>query len=300
MSQWKGRTRGGLTGHKIFVFIIRKMGLGAAYFLCNFVSLYFIVTARAPYRHIFRFYRHAMGKGRLRSFSMAYRNFYTFGTILIDKTALLSGAVKNFKLIHEGEAGIRNLISMKKGGIVLNGHTGNWEIAGHLLGNIFPARFNILMYDGENAAVRDYLQSLHTSAHAGVIVIRDNTAHLEEIKNALARCEYIAMNGDRFLEGNKTIRCTFMGREAHFPAGPFYMAGKFSVPLVFAFSMKEKNRTYRFYSSEPVIVRDFFQLKKREDALKEAAQAFANDLERIARKYPLQWFNYYDFWKSAS
>jgi predicted LPLAT superfamily acyltransferase len=38
-------------------------------------------------------------------------------------------------------------------------------------------------------------------------------------------------------------------------------------------------------------------LKKRDELLREALGAFVVAFENIVKKYPLHWFNYYDFWK---
>jgi predicted LPLAT superfamily acyltransferase len=36
---------------------------------------------------------------------------------------------------------------------------------------------------------------------------------------------------------------------------------------------------------------------KRQQLLEAFAQEFADSIELMVRKYPLQWFNYYNFWK---
>jgi len=41
-NDWSGKSRGGASGYLIFVFIIRRAGLGAAYALLSLVALYFI------------------------------------------------------------------------------------------------------------------------------------------------------------------------------------------------------------------------------------------------------------------
>jgi len=38
-------------------------------------------------------------------------------------------------------------------------------------------------------------------------------------------------------------------------------------------------------------------LKKRNEFLREALAAFVEIFEKTVIKYPLHWFNYYDFWK---
>jgi len=36
---------------------------------------------------------------------------------------------------------------------------------------------------------------------------------------------------------------------------------------------------------------------KIREQMSQMAQNFAENLEEIVRKYPTQWFNYFDFWK---
>ena len=45
MAAWKGKTRGGLTGYKIFIAILKNLGLPFAYLLLYFVAFYFFVFA---------------------------------------------------------------------------------------------------------------------------------------------------------------------------------------------------------------------------------------------------------------
>jgi len=37
-------------------------------------------------------------------------------------------------------------------------------------------------------------------------------------------------------------------------------------------------------------------MKTREAGLQQAVSDYASTLETMVRKYPLQWFNYYNFW----
>ncbi|CDC99937.1 putative uncharacterized protein [Alistipes sp. CAG:268] len=60
------------------------------------------------------------------------------------------------------------------------------------------------------------------------------------------------------------------------------------------FVMKEGVKRYRIFvdridAGDP-------GASKRE-RMEHAARTFAAQLERIVRRYPTQWFNYYDFWE---
>jgi predicted LPLAT superfamily acyltransferase len=109
--------------------------------------------------------------------------------------------------------------------------------------------------------------------------------------------EIIAMNGDRYMPGNRTITCNFMSREADFPVSPFYMAGKYNVPVVYVFAMKETKYHYHFYATPPRNLENFGNLKLREETLKKVVFEYVARLEKMLYKYPVQWFNYYNFWK---
>jgi len=129
-------------------------------------------------------------------------------------------------------------------------------------------------------------------------VIRDDFSHLLEIKQALADKEIIAMHGDRFIEGNKTVGLDFMGRVALFPIGPVNMAAKFKVPVSFVFAVKETGSHYHFYATPLHQVAFSANLHQREVNYRAALEIYTKKFEEIVVKYPLQWFNFYNFWKS--
>ena len=173
---------------------------------------------------------------------------------------------------------------------------GNWEIAGQLL-NRLEKRINIILFDAEHQRIKGYLSDVMNTRNVNFIVIRDDFSHLQEIKQALANKEIVAMHGDRFIEGNKTVTLDFMGKPAAFPIGPMNMAAKFKVPVSFVFAVKETSSHYHFYATPLHHVAFTTHLKQREENFREALEIYTRKFEEILRKYPLQWFNYYEFWK---
>ena len=293
MSSWEGKTRGGVLGHKIFVWTLRYPGLPFAYFLLSFVVVYFVATSGRAFKAIFYFYHKIMKFGRFTAFISIYRNYYMFGQILLDKTAMLAGFQQKFTFSFEGEEYLRQ---MKNGGLLVSAHVGNWEIAGQLL-NRLEKRINIILFDAEHERIKGYLADIQANRNVHFIIIKDDFSHLMEIKTALSNKEIVAMHGDRFIEGNKTVIIDFMGKPAAFPVGPVNMAAKFNVPVSFVFAVKESCKHYHFYAT-PLHYSTFTtNLKQREENLRAAVTIYVRKLEEILNKYPLQWFNYYDFWK---
>ncbi len=293
MSSWEGKTRGGVLGYKIFVLTLKYLGLRFSYFLLSFVVIYFLATSGKAFKAIFQFYNRVMKYSRFKAFFSIYLNYYMFGQILLDKIAMLAGFQQKFTFDFEGEEYLRQ---MNDGGLLVSAHVGNWEIAGQLL-NRLEKKINILLFDAEHQRIKGYLSDVLSARNVNFIVIRDDFSHLLEIKQALANKEIIAMHGDRFLEGNKTVILDFMGKPAAFPIGPVNMAAKFNIPVSFVFAVKERSTHYHFYATPLTKVVFTTNLKKREENFREALSLYSEKFEEILQKYPLQWFNYYDFWK---
>ena len=70
------------------------------------------------------------------------------------------------------------------------------------------------------------------------------------------------------------------------------MAVQKEIPVLAVFVMKEGMKKYRVFLRK---IECDSQAKKR-DQMTQLAQSFATQLEDIVRRYPTQWFNFFDFW----
>jgi len=293
MSSWKGKTRGGVLGYKIFVWTLKYLGISFAYFLLNFVVAYFVFTSPKAFKSLFSYFRNSQGFSFLRSLISIPRNYYLFGQVLLDKIAMLAGFQSKFTFDFEGEEYLRQ---MGKGGLLISAHIGNWEIAGQLL-NRLEKKINIILFDAEHNQIKGLMSEVLTNRQVHFITIKDDLSHLTEIKHALTNGEIIAMHGDRYIAGNKTMQIDFLGKPASFPVGPVNMAAKFGVPVSYVFAIKESRSHYHFFATPCSMIPYSGNLEKREKNFRVALSAYVEFLEKIIKRYPLQWFNYYDFWK---
>jgi predicted LPLAT superfamily acyltransferase len=225
---------------------------------------------------------------------MIYRNYYVFGQTLLDKIIVMGGMDNQFTYHFDGEENLRHIVAKGKGGILLSAHVGNWEAAGHLL-NRLNAKINVVMFDGEDQQIKQYLHEVTGGRNFKVIVIKNDLSHVYAIGDALAKNELICLHADRFLEGNKTVSRNLLGADALFPLGPFALANGYNVPVSIVFAFKERTTHYHFYGSQPLIrLADEDQNAFRNRLI----TSFVGELEQKIRMYPAQWFNYYDFWKN--
>jgi len=293
MATWEGKSRGSVIGYRIFVWSIKNLGLDFAYFLLVFVSAYFVFASKKAFRSMFYYFHIRLKQNRFKSILSIFRNYYLMGQGLIDRTAVLSGLKDKFNFIHEGK---ENLMEMRDGGIIISGHIGNWEVGGKAL-DFFGKKINLVILDGEEQAIKNYISDIQTDRNVHFIKIGNDFSHLFKIKQALENKEFVSFLGDRFLDGNQTVRIDFLGEPALFPLGPWQIASYFNVPVSYVFAVKESRKKYRFFATPLKIIPYVRNPMQRSELVIDSIKEYVSEFERITRKYPLQWYNYYNFWK---
>jgi predicted LPLAT superfamily acyltransferase len=290
-TSWEGRSRGTALGYRIFVWLLKLGGLKAAYGLLHFVTVYyrwFASGATQPLKVLYQ----KLGYGSAEAKKLIQRNLIIFGQTLIDKIAVLSGNAKELSFTHEGVEHIEQLIKDGKGGLLVSAHLGNWEVAGHLLKRI-EAPVNILMYEGEAEQIKAVMEQFDNKRSFNIISVKDDLSHIYELSAALNRNELVCVHADRFRPGNRTMEHDFLGEKAKFPAGPFILASKLKAPVCFVFAFKETNFHYHFYAFRSKVYEG-----RGTDGMERMLDDYVSLLEQKLRKYPAQWFNYFDFWKT--
>ncbi|MBS1765733.1 MAG: lysophospholipid acyltransferase family protein [Bacteroidetes bacterium] len=288
MSQWDGRSKGTALGYRIFIYLIDKFGVKAAYRLLWFVSYYYYLFGGNPKKNIINFYTKALQMPLSEAKKLCRKNFYYLGQTLIDRNAFLLGKAKAFTHHFENEEFLVELQQQNRGGILISAHIGNWETAGNLLHKRISKTINVLMLEAEEKKIKKVLDETTGGARFNIIAIKNDLSHIVKINNALEANELIAMHADRFTDGVKTITLDFLGKKARFPWGPFLIASKFNAPVTFVFALKDGDFHYELSATKPLTGKY---------TPEEIAKLYVEELEKKVKKYPVQWFNYYDFYK---
>jgi len=292
MASWQGKSSGTRFGYSIFVFILKRLGVLPAYFILRFVTLYYLFFSYQSNRHLWKYFHEILGYNWRKSWVSIYRNYYLFGQTIIDKIVVMSGIRNPFTFEFDGEENLHLMAEGGKGGLLISAHLGNYEIAGHLLKRL-KTPINLVMYDGEQEQIKAYLEKVTGKRNMKLILIKNDISHIYAINEALKNNELVCMHADRFVEGNKTLTTAFLNHPAPFPMGPFVLATTFKVPVSFVFAFKENYRHYHFYASPLKTYSDINRTEKVKTMLEE----FVTAMEQKIKQYPLQWHNYYDFWK---
>ncbi|HET8737735.1 MAG TPA: lipid A biosynthesis acyltransferase [Pricia sp.] len=286
---WEGKSRGTLLGYQIYIFFLRKLGIGTAYFVLRFVIVYYVLFSPKSNRDIYTYFRKRHGYSKWDSIRNIYQSYYTFGQTLTDKVAISTGLRDRFTYSHNGIEHIDNLLKRNQGGILISGHVGNFEISHYFLEDRYSiSKISMVTTHAEHREIKDYMERISVKSHLKFIVVKDDMSHIFEIHTAIDAGGLVVFTGDRYMPGNKTLTETFLGKKAHFPMGPYLLASRLNLPVLFVYFMKGSNRHYDLYAETAE-----FRARDAQGLLRE----YTESMEGILKKYPLQWFNYFDFWK---
>jgi predicted LPLAT superfamily acyltransferase len=126
----------------------------------------------------------------------------------------------------------------------------------------------------------------------------------ERLKNG----ELVVIAGDRTSANsanakNRFLMIPFLGKDAPFPYGTFLIESLLDVPSYAVFALRQKDVSFSslfdlHVHKIPVDfhLEDGISRKDRVARIEEAAHFFAAYLEHYCKKYPYQWFNFFDFW----
>ena len=272
---------------RTLVRLFRWMPLGVLYGVMALVVPFYMLLDKKGFYASYDFARKRLGKSRTGSFFHVYRNEYRMGQVVLDRFAAFAG--KRFDLERSGVQRFYELAGSGQGFLMLSSHTGCFELVGLQLPS--PVPIHALVFPGETETVMKHRDRMFQQTNVSMIAAREDLSHLFQINNALADGQIVSMPGDRVFGAKRTVRSLFFGQPAAFPCGPFSLALQREVPVLFVMVMKEARRRYHVYVEELTATGT-----NRQERLQSLSDAYAGMLERIIRRYPDQWFNFYDFW----
>tara|TARA_R100000306_G_scaffold46671_2_gene44519 strand:+ start:67565 stop:68482 length:918 start_codon:yes stop_codon:yes gene_type:complete len=285
---WTGKSRGTVFGFKVFVFFIKNFGTRAAYLLMHLPIPYFCLFSRSNVKGLRYYFRKRLHYSWLKSSVSIYKTYYNFGQTLVDKIAIPIGNKDKYTYEFDGEEHITEMLALGEGGILISAHVGNFELAQYFFKQRnFDTAISIVITDQDHEDIKEYLGQFTKREHVNFIIVKEDLSHIFEINAALAQNRIVCISGDRFLNKAKTLEAKLLGKKAKFPIGPFQIATRLQVPVLFVYVMREPKRHYHLYARKVKI-----EQRDAQDLLNK----FADHLERVVKKYPLQWFNFYDFW----
>ena len=291
--EWAGTTYGNAWMHKWLIRMLRHIDVRILYL---FVAIFVIPVCLVlnPSRGIaYRYFRHRIGYGRLKSAWKTYVNHCLFGQVVVDKFAMYAG--KKFDVEVENYNEFLERASREEEGFVqLSAHIGSYEIAGYTLA-VEGKSFNALVFAGEKASVMQNRNKMFADTNINMIAIQPDMSHLFEIDKALTDGGIVSMPADRINGSQKCIEHVFLGAKAKFPLGPFSVATMRGLDVLAVNVMKDSLLGYKIYVTPLAYDKE----ASRQEQIRQLSSAYVAELEKRVRQYPTQWYNYFEFWQEG-
>ncbi|MCL1928063.1 MAG: hypothetical protein FWG07_04630 [Treponema sp.] len=247
---------------------------------------------------------------KCRSFFGPLRHMVAFSLALIEKLQTWSGNF-SFNNIHFHDDDIDELIRRLdegKGAFLICSHLGNSELLRGLAhykqtGVSRWVPVNSVIDTQVTANFTRMLKELNPQSGLGIIgtnnIGPDTAIFLEE---KLAAGELVVIAGDRtsIHTTGKNHLLPFLGKEAPFSFGVFYLAALLKAPVYFIFALRRGdlsiNPEYDMYVHKSPLLLECTK-KERVVRSSELACSFAALLEGYCIERPFQWYNFFNFWQ---
>lgn len=288
--KWTGTTYGNGWMHKWLIRLLRWTDVRVIYAINAVIIVPACLLFRESRSIIYRYFRERQGYGVFKAAWKTYVNHCLFSQVVVDKFAMYAG--KKFNIETEGYDHFLALAAQKEGFVQLSSHIGNYEIAGYtLVAESKP--FHALVFFGEKQSVMDNRQHMFAETNIKMIPVRDDMSHLFLINDALENGDTVSMPADRIFGSQKTISVPFLGKQASFPLGPFSVVTMRGLDTLAVNVMKTSTKSYKIC----VTPLKYDKEAPRKQQIRELAEAYVAELERIIKLYPEQWYNFFEFWK---
>ncbi len=295
---------GALSGMRFLILIYKLFGrVGFDVILVPVMAYFFVrrTSARRASKDYLRRVRAAYPESLpKRSITwLSFRHFMAFGHSLLDKYIAWSQTPTDIAMDPEEEKLLFALVSSGKGCLVIGSHFGNLEYSRGISARHPELVINVLLYDQHAENFSALMKDAKSDSRMNLIQVTDMDIALAfSLREKVQRGEWVVIAGDRVPvgEGSRVCNASFFGGKADFPVGPYVLASLLHCPVYLM---------HCFLAGDDYRVRvEFFQddfqvdRKNRQLAYENAAQIFASSLEKQVARYPLQWFNFFDFWQA--
>ena len=284
--------------YQLLILLSKKWGAWImTFFIWPVTTAYFILFPRRVAVGI-DFYRSLYpDRSRLFHLSCVWRQYHRFSRLFVDRFYLHEGMT--VATTSEGWEYLEEALDKKTGGIVLMSHMGTWEMAAGLIRQKRP-HLPLLLYMGKKHQEKIGAFIKKGLSQSGIrIVTADpdggSPLNIIDAVQFLREGGLVSLTGDRVWSGKeRTVAVRMFGREARVLEAPHVLALLSGAPILVFFSFRTGPKHYHMTVSEPYRVQSD-QRSQRKEAIGRSAQLYADHLERMLRKYPLEWFHFESF-----
>ena len=240
------------------------------------------------------------------------RHIISFALSLLDKLQSWCGKfkLKNVCFQDDDIEELKRELEEGKGVVLVISHLGNVETLRGLLnyGKTGVSRkipFTAVMDVKVTSNFTTMLKEMNPDSNMDVIgadEIGPGSALVFEEKIASGGMVLVAGDRTSALDSSKNIILPFLGKNAPFASGMFYIASLMNTSVYFVFGLRKNELSvkseYEMHVHKSNLSFEGTR-KERKEQTEKLAVSFAYFLEIYCKKHPFQWYNFFNFWKNG-
>jgi predicted LPLAT superfamily acyltransferase len=281
---------------RIMTWLSLRLGRRAARAVLHLIASYFLLFAPASRRASRDYLRRALGRSA--HWHELYRHFFSFAATVHDRIYLLNRRFDLFDFEVHGEDTLRNLLASGNGLFLIGAHLGSFEVIRALGRKDTDLHIAMVMHVDNAQKINAMLAAINPDAVQDIIGLGHIDSMLKVREHLEDGC-VVGMLADRTTGNDTLYPVQILGTDAHLPSGPLRMAAMLQRPVVFMTGLYLSGNRYAIHF-DPLA--DFSDVARgqRDAALEVAITRYAELLDQYCRQAPYNWFNFFDFWQSAS
>lgn len=213
---------------------------------------------------------------------------YNLAVALYEHTIMGRLNKRNYTKYLKGEM-MENLFNAHREGngvIILSAHTGNYEWGAALM-SLTGFSVSSMSLEYRSEYIKNIYEINRKKVGINVFYVRKSFAGPTRF---LKDGGVLAIACDRNFD-EVPVSVKLFNRETEIPKGAFFLASRLNIPLVPAFSLKEKDGLYHVYFEKGY--------KITKDEIESGANKYASILAKYIKKYPEQWYVFDRIWKES-
>lgn len=221
--------------------------------------------------------------------AMYYEHLRIFAVTMVDRF-ITKIDPQSYSFVYDD--GDTPLEIFKDATVLIQSHFGGWASSSSVART--TNTINVVMQESLMDGIKSIEESLDIKSNITVIDLNKGAIAVSiAIANALMANEVVAIMGDRASNDKAVIKTQFLGQSASFNKNPFQIAYKMSKPILVYFVLYIGMKKYKI----EYIKIDMNKEKKEAEAIEEALNIYVKEYEKVIRRYPNQWLNFFDFWQ---
>ena len=280
---------------KVTVYFSHRLGVWFFRTFSWFIATGYFFLFFTRVAHSLKFYRALFpGHNFFCHLYCVWKQYHNFTDVYLHR--FVAKFKDEVEFTKEGWEYLDEAVEKKTGAIIVMSHIGNWELAAEMLNR---RGLPVMLYLG--AKHKEQVESIHKEklAKSGIRIVTTSEkesspfALLEGI-NFLREGGIVSMTGDRLWGDQRSVKVNFLGHEVQLPDTPHLFALMAGAPLMTFFVNQKAPGKYHIVVSKGRKVLAVSR-QDRTNAVLASAQAYADQLEQMARRHPFEWHHFEQF-----